>query len=67
MEVEAPDTIMRRSAKAAKGWRKIVNKDPATLPWREVKKVDHYYLSVDAMQKPLGVREEPSPLGGQEQ
>jgi hypothetical protein len=34
-------------------------KDPAKLPWHEVKKVDHYWLSVDAMRGPIGVREEP--------
>ncbi len=35
-----------------------VNKDPANLPWHEVKKVDHYWLSVDAMTKPMKVRED---------
>jgi hypothetical protein len=39
-------------------------KDPATLPWHEVKKVDHYWLSVDAMREPMKVREEPPLLGG---
>ena len=24
-------------------------KDPARFPWHEVKKVEHYYLSVDAL------------------
>jgi hypothetical protein len=33
-------------------------KDPASLPWHEVKKVDHYWLSVDAMKEPMRVREE---------
>ena len=44
----------------------------AKLPWNEVKKVDHYWLSVpacrdaggsagrDAMREPMRVREEPS-------
>jgi hypothetical protein len=36
-------------------------RDPAALPWREVKKVDHYWLSVDAVRQPLKVREEPLP------
>jgi hypothetical protein len=36
-----------------------IHKDPASLPWHEVKKVDHYWLSVDAMREPMRVREEP--------
>jgi hypothetical protein len=43
-----------------------VNKDPASLPWHEGKKVDHYWLSVDAVRAPMKVREEPPPLGGHE-
>ncbi len=35
-------------------------KDPARFPWHEVKKVDHYYLSVDALTKPMQVRESPA-------
>jgi superfamily II DNA or RNA helicase len=35
-------------------------KDPARFDWNEVKKVAHYYLSVDAMTKPMMVREETS-------
>ena len=38
-------------------------KDPARLEWREVRKVDHYYLSVNAMTQPMQVREEPPPYG----
>jgi hypothetical protein len=34
-------------------------KDPARLKWHEVKKVDHYYLSVDAVIQPIQIREEP--------
>jgi hypothetical protein len=34
-----------------------VHKDPASLPWHEVKKVDPYWLSVDAVREPLKVRE----------
>ncbi len=33
-------------------------KDPARLDWHEVSKVSHYYLTVDAMQHPMQVREE---------
>jgi superfamily II DNA or RNA helicase len=36
-----------------------MNRDPASLPWHEVKKVDHYWLSVDAVREPMRVREEP--------
>jgi superfamily II DNA or RNA helicase len=36
-------------------------KDPARLAWHEVKKVAHYYLSVDALTKPMRVREDQQP------
>jgi hypothetical protein len=36
-------------------------KDPARFPWHEVKKVDHYYLSVDALMHPMQVREDSAP------
>jgi superfamily II DNA or RNA helicase len=39
-------------------------KDPARLPWHEVKKVDHYWLAVDALTQPMLVHEEPRPYGG---
>ncbi len=32
-------------------------KDPARFPWHEVTKVAHYYLSVDALTRPMRVRE----------
>jgi hypothetical protein len=32
-------------------------KDPARHPWHEVTKVQHYYLSVDAMTRPMRLRE----------
>jgi len=39
-------------------------KDPARFPWHEVKKVDHYWLDVDALTQPMRVREpEPPPYG----
>jgi len=38
-------------------------KDPARLQWHEVKKVDHYYLSIDAVTQPMQVREEIIPYG----
>jgi hypothetical protein len=49
-----------------------VNKDPANLPWHEVKKADHYWLSVpacrdadggagrDGVREPMRVCEEPA-------
>ncbi len=33
--------------------------DPARLPWHEVTQVAHYYLSVDALTKPMQLRESP--------
>jgi len=39
-------------------------RDPARLDWTEVTKVAHYYLSVDAMKKPMQVREDSPPYGG---
>ena len=38
-------------------------KDPARLKWNEVTKVDHYYLSVNAVTQPMQVREEPPEYG----
>ena len=32
--------------------------DPARFPWHEVTKVQHYWLQVDAMTKPMQIREE---------
>ena len=37
-------------------------KDPARYPWHEVKKVDHYWLEIDALTHPMRLREgEPEP------
>jgi hypothetical protein len=36
--------------------------DPARFPWHEVSKVQHYWLEVDAMMRPMRVREEPGGL-----
>jgi hypothetical protein len=41
-------------------------KDPACLQWHEVKKVDHYYLSIDAVIQPMQVREKLPPYGTDE-
>ena len=38
-------------------------RDPARLDWTEVTKVAHYYLSVNAMTKPMQVREDSPPYG----
>jgi superfamily II DNA or RNA helicase len=38
--------------------------DPARLDWNEVTKIAHYYLSVNAMTKPMEPREEQAPLEG---
>jgi hypothetical protein len=52
--------------------------DPARLKWHEVyperrlsaaervNKVDHYYLSIDAVTQPMKVREGSVPYGGRE-
>ena len=37
--------------------------DPARFPWNEVSKVQHYYLSVDAMTRPMRVRDERTEYG----
>ena len=39
-------------------------KDPARFPWHEVSKVQHYWLQVDAMTKPMALREDRTPFGG---
>jgi superfamily II DNA or RNA helicase len=38
-------------------------RDPARLDWNEVIKVAHYYLSVNAMTKPMELREDSVPYG----
>ena len=38
-------------------------RDPARFPWHEVTKVAHYWLSVDAMTKPMEVREDEEHYG----
>ena len=41
-------------------------KDPARLEWHEVKKVDDYYLSIDAVTQPMQVREKDTLYGERE-
>jgi hypothetical protein len=41
-------------------------KDPARFQWHEVKKVDHYYLAIDAVTQPMQVREDSVPYGNKE-
>ena len=41
-------------------------RDPARRDWQEVTKVEHYYLSVDAMSRPIQVRTDSLPYGGKE-
>ena len=38
-------------------------KDPARLQWHEVRKVDHYWLAIDAVTQPMQVRENETPYG----
>ena len=40
-------------------------KDPARFPWHEVTKVQHYWLEVNAMTRPMMVREDDAPYGEQ--
>jgi hypothetical protein len=42
-------------------------KDPARFPWREVTKVTHYWLHVNAMTKPMQVREDQPSYGTKDQ
>ena len=37
--------------------------DPARLDWHEVTKIAHYYLSLDAITRPMQVREDSPPYG----
>ena len=37
--------------------------DPARLDWNEVTKIAHYYLSVNAMMRPMGASEDQLPFG----
>jgi hypothetical protein len=39
-------------------------RDPARLDWNEVTKVARYYLAMNAMAKPMKVRENSPPYGG---
>ncbi|MBI4584112.1 MAG: DUF3883 domain-containing protein [Planctomycetes bacterium] len=39
-------------------------RDPARFQWHEVKKVQHYWLKVNAMTRPMMVREDSPPYGG---
>ena len=36
----------------------------ARFPWHEVTRVDHYWLEVDALRRPMQVREREAPYGG---
>jgi hypothetical protein len=40
--------------------------DPARLQWHEVQKVDHYYLSIDAVTQPMQVKEGQASYGKDE-
>jgi len=51
-----------------KGQPKLQNpiKDPARLKWHEVKKVDHYWLKIDALTQPLQIKEDSALYGDRE-
>ena len=38
-------------------------RDPARFPWHEVTKVQHYWLSADALTQPMQVREKEQRYG----
>jgi superfamily II DNA or RNA helicase len=38
-------------------------KNPAKFPWREVSKVAHYQMEINAMTKPMEIHENPPPYG----
>jgi len=42
-------------------------RDPARFEWREVTKIAHYWLEVNAMTKPMQVREDEAPCGEKDQ
>jgi hypothetical protein len=39
-------------------------KNPVRFPWHEVTKIQHYWLEVNAMTRPMMVREDTTPYGG---
>jgi hypothetical protein len=41
--------------------------NPARLEWHEVKRIDHYWLRIDAATEPMQVHEAPGPYRGNEQ
>jgi len=51
-----------------KGQAKLQNpiKDPTCLEWHEVKKVDHYWLKIDALTQPLQIKEDSALYGDRE-
>lgn len=61
----ASDPIAFRAGAVADGRRvqELIH-SPARLDRHKVTKVAHYYLSVDAMTKPMQVREDTAPYGG---
>ena len=42
-------------------------KDPTRFPWQEVTKVAHYWLEVNAMIRPMVVREDQPPYDKKDQ
>ena len=41
-------------------------KDPAGFTWHEASKIQHYWPEVNAMTRPMTVRDEPAPYGEDE-
>jgi hypothetical protein len=40
-------------------------RNPGRFPWHEVTKVQHYWLEVDVMTRPMDLRQNKAPYGGQ--
>jgi hypothetical protein len=59
-EMDFPIAKVSRHAAREKSIR-----DPVRFDWHEVTKVAHYYLAVSAMTKPMQVRENSPPYGGE--
>ena len=77
MSIEKPPCEKRRVAEDRRDcyWLYVVTscksqaclqepiKNPTRFPWHEVKKVDHYYLTVDALTQPRQVKDDSAQYG----
>jgi hypothetical protein len=63
-DLPAPQSIAAWQAGATKPTMQEPIKGPAQFPWQEVTKVANYWLEVNAMTRPMMVREGTPPYGG---